>query len=111
MKTKVQIIATERREFTNERRITSVTYFCQCVVFGERVEVGVLRVSGALAAPFLKDEQFPPGMYELEYGLAISFQDRSIGGRLIGINPVADSERNLIGKSDRADRKVAAATA
>jgi hypothetical protein len=108
MKTKVQIVATERREFTNERRVTSVTFFCQCVVFGEKTEVGVLRVSNALAEPYLKEGQLPPGMYELEYGLAISFQDRSVGGRLIGINPAPEPARNPIGQQHQGPVKAAA---
>jgi hypothetical protein len=97
MKTKIQILAAERRENVYEGNRRSVTYNCQCVVYGEKIEVGTLRVSLALVEPWLKDDQLPPGWYELEYGLAVSFQDRSIGGRLKSINPAADSVKTPAG--------------
>jgi hypothetical protein len=98
MKTKVQIIATERRENVYEGGRKSISYNCQCVVFGEKMEVGVLRISHALAEPWLKDDQLPPGIYELEYGLAVSFKDRSVGGQLKSISLVADGAKSPIGR-------------
>jgi len=101
MKTTVQIIATERREAVYEGGRKSVNFNCQTVVFGEKTEVGVLRVPEALAKPFLQGEegkeQLPPGYYELEYGLVVSFKDRSLAGALKSINLVTGSKASPIG--------------
>lgn len=101
MKTQVQIIATERREAVYEGGRKSVNFNCQAVVFGDKTEVGVLRVPEALAKPLLQGEegkeQLPPGYYELEYGLAVSFKDRSIGGQLKSINLVSGPKASPIG--------------
>jgi hypothetical protein len=97
MKTKVQILATERREATYEGGRKSISFSCQTVVHGEKLEVGLLRVPHALAEPLLnKDGQLPPGFYELEYGLVVSFQDRTVGGRLVGITPAPDTSRSPV---------------
>lgn len=100
MKTRVQIIATERREAVYEGGKKSISYNCQCVVFGEKMEVGVLRVSHALAEPLLRDDQLPPGMYELEYGLVVSFKDRSVQGQLKSIAMASDGKNSPIGRID-----------
>lgn len=108
MKTKVQIIASERREAVYEGGKKSISYNCQCVVFGEKMEVGVLRVSHALAEPILRDDQLQPGIYELEYGLVVSFKDRSVQGQLKSINLASDGSKSPIGKFDNSAAKVGA---
>lgn len=99
MKTTVQIIATQRRESVYEGGRKSVSYTCQTIVFGETIEVGVLRISEKVAEPFVNKEtgELPVGYYELEYGLAVSFKDRSVGGQLKSIAPVAGPKSNPIG--------------
>ena len=98
MKTRVQIVATEKK--TSEQYKTT-SYFCQCVVFGEKTEVGVCRISDALAKPFLDaNEQMPVGMYELEYGLAVDWKDRTLKGVLKSISPVTGKSPVVPGAVD-----------
>jgi hypothetical protein len=105
MKTKVQLIATERRENVYEGNRKSVSYICQCVVFGEKMEVGVLRLPLAVVEPYLKDDQLPVGFYEVEYGLSVSFRDRSVEGRVKGVTPVSEGGRSPIGRLSENQQK------
>jgi hypothetical protein len=68
-----------------------------------------LRVPLALAEPLLKDNQLMPGFYELEYGVSISFQDRSVSGRLVSINMATDAARSPIGRLDQHQQQTGAA--
>jgi hypothetical protein len=100
MATRVQIIGTERFEKVYDGR-KSISFICQCVVFGVKTEVGVLRVPLRVVESLLnKDGEFPPGTYSLEYGAVIGFDDRNVKGGLVLVTPVADSQRNPIGKPD-----------
>jgi hypothetical protein len=96
MKTRVQIIATEKKV---SEQYKSTSYICQCVVFGEKTEVGVCRIGDALAKPLLThDDQLPPGMYELEYGLAVDWKDRTLKGVLKSITPVSGAAGSPVGR-------------
>lgn len=98
MKHTVQILATQRREAVYEGGRKSISFVCQTVVFGDTVEVGVLRVSEAMAKSFLtEDGQMPVGFYDLEYGLAVSFKDRSVGGQLKSIAPSTFKGKGFVG--------------
>lgn len=98
MKTTVQILAnSQRREFPAQNgRQAAVRHTCQCVVLGDDVLVGVLNIYERMAEAILKEfdvdgkkvKLIPAGAYELEYGLAIGYDDKELKGTLKSIVPV-----------------------
>lgn len=85
MKTRVTVLAVERKEFPSRQAggKSSVLYICQCVVHGEKVEVGVLRVPEKLAA-----EGVMPGDYMAEFGLNVHWETKNLEGRLVALDRV-----------------------
>ena len=96
MKSYVQLVSRSfGRTFKTKSGADFTTYRCQCVVLqgsADEVVVGVLGVpdrvaeeSGVLAHETINGQKasyIPAGLYELEYGLAVSYTDRTIGGQL-----------------------------
>lgn len=105
MKTRVTILAVEIKDFAQKNKTTgaatghvSRTFMCQCIVHGEKVEVGVARVPervlpGYVAktetTPVVHPEAPTPGDYLFEYGLSISYDTKELGGVLKSITPLS----------------------
>lgn len=93
MKAQVQILAQGVRRSFKEGKF--IMHECQCVVLGENVQVGVLKISDKVADPAgilvevmvegQKMRVVPAGAYELEYGLGISWDTKELGGQLKSI--------------------------
>jgi hypothetical protein len=91
MKAQVQILAQGVRRSFKEGKF--IMHECQCVVLGEAVQVGVLKINDKVAEAILVETQvdgqkvrvIPPGGYELEYGLGISWDTKELGGHLKSI--------------------------
>lgn len=91
MKAQVQILAQGARRSFKEGKF--VMHECQCVVLGEAVQVGVLKINDKVAEPILveaivdgqKVRVVPAGGYELEYGLGVSWDSKELGGQLKSI--------------------------
>lgn len=105
MKTRVTILSVETKDFAQKDKKTNAptghfsrTFMCQCIVHGEKVEVGVARVPervlpGYVAktetTPAVHPEAPTPGDYMFEYGLSISYDTKELGGVLKSITPLA----------------------
>lgn len=105
MKTRVTILTVEVKDFAQKAKATgaltghvSRTFMCQCIVHGEKIEVGVARVPervlpGYVAktdtTPVVHPDAPTPGDYMFEYGLGISYDMKELGGVLKSITPVA----------------------
>lgn len=94
MKTRVTLLASEAREFTNKSGKKTTTFICQCIVHGDKVEVGVLRLRETLVPGYV-DGQPPvaptPGDYLAEFGLQIDWQTKELGGALKALTPMSVS--------------------
>lgn len=89
MKKRVQVFAVERKESVYEGGRKSVRFMCQCLVHGEKMEVGVLRVPADLVGG--DDAQILPGEYEAEFDVVVDWKTRDIVGRLstfVGVRPL-----------------------
>lgn len=86
MKARVQVFATERKESVYEGGRKSVRFICQCLVIGQKAEVGVLRVPADLVGG--EQAQIGPGIYDAEYSISVDWKTRDIGGKLISFVPV-----------------------
>lgn len=118
MKAQVQILAQGLRKSFKEGKF--VSHECQCVVLGDAVQVGVLKISDRVAEPILVtatvpmidlkgvpvlDESgkqksevvrvVPAGGYELEYGLGIDWQTKELGGHLKSIVRIGKGNQAL----------------
>lgn len=109
MKTRVTILASEAREYTNKTGKKSTTFICQCIVHGEKTEVGVLRCRESLVPGYV-DGQAPVapllGDYWAEYGLVIAWDTKELGGQLKLLTPIgtaaADIVKTMTGKGETA---------
>jgi hypothetical protein len=103
MKAQVQILAQGVRRSFKEGKY--ISHECQCVVLGEAVQVGVLKISDKVADPILveavvdgqKMRVIPAGVYELEYGLGVSWDTKELGGQLKSIVRVGKGNPVLAG--------------
>lgn len=94
MKATVQILANGKPKKSKEGKV--FLHECQCVVMGEEVQVGVLKIGDKAAQSVLKEAELngvkemvvPPGAYELEYGLGIGWDDKELKGVLKSITPI-----------------------
>lgn len=118
MKATVQVLAQGVRKSFKDGAF--IQHECQCVVLGDAVEVGVLKVSDRVADPILVQAQVPvvdlrgnpvlddagkqkietvrvvpAGAYELEYGLGISWDKKELGGVLKSIVRVGAGNKVL----------------
>lgn len=101
MKTTVQILADGVRRSFKEGKF--VMHECQCVVLGEEVLVGVLKINDKTAEPVLVEKMvgdvklrvIPAGAYELEYGLGIGWDDKELKGQLKSIASLGRGNSNL----------------
>jgi len=94
MKTRVTILASEPREFTNKSGKKTTTFICQCIVHGDKVEVGVLRLRESLVPGYVEG-QAPvtpmPGDYLAEFGLQVAWDSKELGGTLKAFTPMNGS--------------------
>lgn len=109
MKATVQILANSvRSEFpAKDGRKANARHTCQCVVLGDDVKVGVLKVyenQGGVEEVLTEVEVdgkkvkvIPKGAYELEYGLGIGWDDKELGGVLKSITPAGRGNPALSG--------------
>ena len=94
MKATVQILAQGVRRSFKEGKF--IMHECQCVVLGDDVQVGVLKINDKIAENVLceveiqgqKVKVIPAGAYELEYGLGIGWDDKELKGQLKSITAV-----------------------
>lgn len=118
MKSTVQILAPSVRRSFKEG--SYISHECQCVVLGDDVHVGVLKISERAAVDVIVDvvvpgidkdgkpmvgadgkavmvtsKAIPAGAYELEYGLGISWDKKELGGVLKTIVPVGKGNAAL----------------
>ena len=116
MKAQVQILAQGARRSFKEGKF--VMHECQCVVLGEAVQVGVLKINDKIAEPILveavvdgqKIRVVPAGGYELEYGLGISWDTKELGGHLKSITRVGQGNPVLAGFDQSSVRPAPAAS-
>lgn len=99
MKASVQILSSRPLAYSKgERKGEIFGHQCECFAVDPIQGVGVLMVNTRLAEPLLqevevidaagnkiKQKQIPAGLYELEYGLSIGFQDKELRGTLKSI--------------------------
>lgn len=105
MKATVQILAnSQRSEFAPQPgRKANARHTCQCVVLGQEIQVGVLKIYENVAETVLvevevegkKTKVIPAGAYELEYGLAIGWDDKELKGTLKSIIPIGKGNSML----------------
>jgi hypothetical protein len=111
MKAQVQILAQGVRRSFKEGKF--IMHECQCVVLGDAVQVGVLKINDKIADAILQEVTIegqkvrvvPAGGYELEYGLGISWDTKELGGHLKSITRVGAGNSVL---ADLGKDKVAA---
>jgi len=104
MKTRVTLLSVEIKDFAQKNKqgvLTghiSRTFLCQCIVHGEKIEVGIARVPERVLPGYVaKTETSPvvhpdapmPGDYMFEYGLAVSYDTKELGGVLKSITPLS----------------------
>lgn len=119
MKAQVQILAQGNRRSFKEGKF--IMHECQCVVLGENVQVGVLKISEKVAEPAgilqeatvdgQKIRVVPAGAYELEYGLGISWDTKELGGQLKSIARVGAGNSLLAALGGQAPVTAPAASA
>lgn len=107
MKATVQILAnSQRSEFpAKDGRKANARHTCQCVILGEDVQVGVLKVYENVAEGVLREFEvdgkkqmlIPAGAYELEYGLTVGWDDKELKGTLKSITPIGKGNQTLAG--------------
>lgn len=103
MKATVQILAQGLRRSFKEGKF--IMHECQCVVLGDAVQVGVLKINDKVAEGILveatvdgqKVRVVPAGGYELEYGLGIGWDDKELKGQLKSITRVGKGNAALAG--------------
>lgn len=85
MKTRISILASERKESVYEGGRKSVKYVCKCVIHAEdgSVDVGTLNVPERFAP-----EGVLPGEYAVDYKAGRGFSDDKIGGQLALFEPL-----------------------
>lgn len=107
----VQVLAQAKRSvFSKPGKPDFVLHEAQCVVLGEEVKVGVLKVNERVAEQVLEEIEIDgkkvrvlsAGAYELEYGLGVAWDDKELGG-------VLKSIRRLPGGGNQALAALAAA--
>lgn len=82
MKARVQVLSSEVKQGVGKKSGQAYRMdVCQCVVHGEKIEVGEL---------VLPRDHPPvaPGMYEAEFVISVDY-DKRIAGRLVRLVPVA----------------------
>ena len=104
MKTRVTLLSVETKDFAQKNKLgaltghVSRTFLCQCIVHGEKIEVGIARVPERVLPGYVaKTETSPvvhpdaptPGDYMFEYGLAVSYDTKELGGVLKSITPLS----------------------
>ena len=128
MKASVHIVISRPLAYSKgEKKGEVFGYQCECVAL-DPIQ-GVLMLNSKLAEPLLKDvdtfdtagnrvkqKQIPPGLYELEYGLTIGYQDKELRGALKSIQPAGKGNGVLSMLSEAAvqvkeQQRVAAAQA
>ena len=101
MKASVQVLSSRPVAYSKgERKGEVFAHQCECFAIEPVQGIGVLMVNTRLAEPLLQEvdtidvngnrirqKQIPAGLYELEYGLAIGFQDKELRGSLKSIQP------------------------
>jgi len=107
MKATVQILAnSQRSEFpAKDGRKANARHTCQCVVLGDDVQVGVLKIYENVAEAVLKEVEvegkkvkvIPAGSYDLEYGLGIGWDDKELKGVLKSITAAGRGNPALAG--------------
>lgn len=107
MKTRITILASERREFTNKSGKKSYTHIAQCIVHGDKIEVGVCRIPERLLVGYVEGQpgsaaEPAPGDYMAEYGLNINWQTRELEGQMKALTPIgvsaSASVKEVVGK-------------
>lgn len=97
--TRLQILASEIRKYPGrDGKQGGQFQICQCVIHGERIEVGQLMVYGELAAG---EQSILPGVYDVEFTLAVGFTEKDRGRivpRLVSLKPVSGTRGAPIAK-------------
>lgn len=84
MKTRVDVLASDRKESVYEGGRKSVRFVCQCVCYlPTGVQVGEAVVPESLAPKDSDGSHYmPSGSYEFEYGLNVNWQTKKLEGQL-----------------------------
>lgn len=100
----IQVLAQAKRSVFKQKNGTDfVLHEAQCVVLGDEVKVGVLKINERVASEVLADGEIdgkpvkvlPAGAYELEYGLGVAWDDKELGGVLKSIKRVGNGNAAL----------------
>ncbi len=86
MKQILQVLSATTKSGIGKKSQTAYSMtICQCVVTD--AQTGEIQV-GELTMP--KDSEVPlPGYYEAEFKIGVGYQDKKIGGTLVGLTPVS----------------------
>lgn len=96
----IQVLAQAKRSvFKMKNGNDFVMHEAQCVVLGDEVKVGVLKINDRVATDNgvlveveidgKKVHVLPAGAYELDYSLGVSWDDKELGGVLKSVRRVA----------------------
>lgn len=91
MKTRITILAVEKREFPKKTGGVNTLFIAQCIVHGEKLEVGVCRIPAKLVNGFVEGQppvEPAPGDYMAEYGLNVHWQTKELEGVMINLDPI-----------------------
>lgn len=94
MKTRITILASERKDFPKKTGGVSTSFICQCIVHGEKIEVGVCRVPARLVHGYVEGQEAVeprPGDYMAEYGLNVNWQTKQLEGVMVALEPITGS--------------------
>lgn len=116
----VQILTQARRNvFKQKNGGDFVLHEAQCVVLGDDVKVGVLKINDRIASECgvltevevdgKKVNVIAPGAYQLEYGLGVAWDDKEIGGVLRNIKRVGSGNAALAAMAGSFDKSKEAA--
>lgn len=103
MKTRIDVLAVERKESIYEHGRKSIKYVCQVVIRGDKIQVGEMVIPESYLPNGIE-----PGPYLVEYAPGISWQTKKVEGQLRTIEPAS----SVVGsRDDKKPSSVASAVA
>lgn len=92
MKTRITVLAVEKREFPKKTGGVNTLFIAQCIVHGAaKLEVGVCRIPAKLVQGYVEGQppvEPTPGDYMAEYGLNVHWQTKELEGVMVALEPI-----------------------
>lgn len=91
MKTRITVLAVEKREFPKKTGGVNTIFIAQCIVHGEKLEVGVCRIPARLVPGYVEGQSAidpAPGDYMAQYGLNVNWQTKELEGVMVSLEPI-----------------------